>query len=133
MDYYTLCNDKIIIHEYLQILEIILKTISDTFSFYDYNFIHLVKEKFVSYYKITETKHHLLNYPIQFMHLSFYEIYSTYIYQPLCIHHFSKYFMKYQTFSEYKYTTVINQLINQLKKYNSIENLVSEIDSLILN
>ncbi len=130
---YAICNNKIIISEYLQILDAIIKTISENLAVYDYNFTQMVKEKFVSYYRISETKNSLLNHPIQFMHLAFYEIYSSYFYNPLCLHSFNKYFIKYQKFSEYKYNFVIIQLFAKIKNYNSIDNLSLEIENLMLS
>jgi hypothetical protein len=130
---YALCNNKIIITEYLQLLDTIIKTISENLSIYDYNFTQMIKEKFVSYYRISETKNSLLNHPIQFMHLSFYEIYSSYFYNPLCLHTFNKYFIKYQKFSEYKYNFVMIQLFTKIKNYNSVDNLSLEIENLMLS
>lgn len=126
---YAICNHKMIITEYLQLLDTIMNTLQN----YDYNFTQLVKEKFVYYYKTSETKNSLLNHPIHFMHLAFYEIYSVYFYNPLCIYSFNKYFIKYQKFSEYKYNFVIIQLIDKIKNHTSIDNLALEIESLMLS
>ncbi len=129
---YTICNDKIIINEYLELLDTISKNILDNLQHYDHAFIQSVKEKFVYYYRISETKTSLLNHPIHFMHLAFYEIYSSYFYNPICIHSFNKYFIKYQKFSEYKYNFIIIQLIDKIKNHQSIDNLAFEIENLMI-
>ncbi len=130
-NFYAICNTKIIVNEHLQILDMILKNISDNLLFYDYQFTQQVKEKFVEYYSDNETKEPLLNYPIQFMHLSFYQIYLNSFYNPLCLHYFNKYFINYQKFSEYKYNFVIIQLFDKLKNYNSIKNISNQLENLL--
>jgi hypothetical protein len=130
---YEICNNKIIITEYLQLLDTIIKNILYNLHYYDYSLIEQIKEKFDYYYKISETKNSLLNHPIHFMHLAFYEVYASYFYHPLSIHSFNKYFIKYQKFSEYKYNLVIIQLFQKIKNYKSIDNLGLEIEKLMLS